>query len=81
MLIKLTKISFTTVGHPTRVDRVLQDPIWVNTSHIITMSLKPGPESCRHVTELVINETHVKGPVFNVLETPEQIIALISGQQ
>ena len=77
MLIKLTKISFTTVGHPVRVDRVLQDPIWVNPNHIITLSLKRGPESCPDLTELVIG-TDPEWTVFTVLETPEQITTLIS---
>jgi len=80
MLIKLTKISFTTVGHPSRVDRVLQDPIWVNTSHIITMSLKLGPESCPDLTEIVIGHDP-EWTVFNVLETPEQIIERIKATQ
>jgi len=80
MLIKLTKISFTTVGHPARVDRIIQNPIWVNTSHIITLSLKSGPESCPDLTEIVIGKDP-EWTVFNVLETPEQIISLIKEAQ
>ena len=78
MLIKLTKVSFTTTGIQGRVDRIIKDPIWVNPSHIITLALKSGPESCPDLTELVIGRDP-EWTVFNVLETPEQINNLISG--
>ena len=78
MLIKLTKISFTTTGIQGRVDRIIKDPIWVNPSHIITLSLKSGPDSCPDLTEIVIGKDP-EWTVFTVLETPEQINNLISG--
>ena len=76
MLIKITKISFTTVGHPARVDKVLQDPIWINGSHIITMfiidKLPQGRLPCETLTQINIGNGS-----FKVLETPEQIIELM----
>ena len=80
MLIKLTKIGITSSGHgPNRkVDRIIKDPIWINPSHIITLSLKSGPESCPDLTEIVIGKDP-EWTVFTVLETPEQINNLISG--
>ena len=80
MLIKLTKIGITSSGQgiARKVDRIIQDPIWVNPSHIITLSLKSGPESCPDLTEIVIGKDP-EWTVFTVLETPEQINNLISG--
>ena len=77
MLIKLTKISFTKTGIQGRVDRVIQDPIWVNISHIITVDLKAGPEQCPDITRIYLTHNHQ----ITVLETPEQIISLIKETQ
>ena len=77
MLIKLTKISFTKTGIQGRVDRVIQDPIWVNISHIITVDLKTGPEQCPDITRIYLTHNHQ----ITVLETPEQIISLIKETQ
>ena len=80
MLIKLTKISFTTVGHPARVDRTNIEPIWINGSHIITMfttdQLPKGRLPCERLTQINIGNGS-----FKVLETPEQINSLIKESQ
>ena len=80
MLIKLTKISFTTVGHPARVDRTNIEPIWINRSHIITMfitdQLPEGRLPCERLTQINIGNGS-----FKVLETPEQINSLIKESQ
>ena len=82
MLIKLTKISFTTVGHGAtlKVERTVLEPVWVNSAHIAKLELEQGPADCPDITHIAWGA----GPLGNhiaVLETPEQIIALISGQQ
>ena len=78
MLIKLTKISFTTVGHPARVDRTITEPIWINPAHIISVlindKLPEGRLPCERLTQVCIGNGS-----FKVLETPEQINNLIAG--
>jgi len=83
MLIKLIKISFTTVGHPARVDKVLQDPIWINPSHIIAIDLKAGPEQCPDITRIFLTPGSITSgnSQISVLETPEQIIERIKATQ
>ena len=80
MLIKLTKISFTTVGHPARVDRTNIEPIWINGSEIITMfitdQLPEGRLPCERLTQI-----NISNGSFKVLETPEQIIELMRDKQ
>ena len=80
MLIKLTKISFTTVGHPARVDRTITEPIWINPAHIIsafiTDKLPEGRLPCERLTQLCIGNGS-----FKVLETPNQINSIIREHQ
>jgi len=69
MFIKLTKVTQTTTGYGVslKVDSIQTD-IWINTSHIITM----------YISGLTyVNTTH---ETIKVLETPEQIIALMSAE-
>ena len=81
MFIKLTKISFTTVGHPARVDRTITEPIWINPAHIIsafiTDKLPEGRLPCERLTQV----SHRYWTPFKVLETPEQINSLIAESQ
>ena len=80
MLIKLTKISFTTVGHPARVDRTITEPIWINPAHIISVlindKLPEGRLPCERLTQVCIGNGS-----FKVVETPEQINSLIAESQ
>ena len=82
MLIKLNKISFVTVGHGAslKVERTILEPVWLNPTHIAKIVIKQGPADCPDIT----NITWGVGPLGNhtdVLETPEQIIALIKSAQ
>ena len=81
MLIKLTKISFTTTGIQGRVDNIRQTPIWINPSHIITVDLKAGPEQCPDTTRIFLTPGSITSGncQITVLETPEQIINLTAG--
>ena len=77
MLIKLTKSCITSSGHgPNRkVDHIIQGPIWINPTHIISIDLKgTGSEQCPDVTRIYLSHNHQ----ITVLESPEQITTLIS---
>ena len=77
MLIKLTKISFTTSGIQGRVDNIKQAPIWINPNKIISIDLKTGPKQCPDTTRIYLTHNHQ----ITVLESPEQIISLIKETQ
>ena len=76
MLIKLIKISFTTVGHPARVDRTIIEPIWINGSHIITMYIIDQLPQGQLPSE-TLTQVNIGNGSYKVLETPEQIIELM----
>jgi len=80
MLIKLNTVSFVTVGHGAtkKVERTILEPIWLNPTHIAKMELQQGPEDCPDITEITWGAGRLGGHI-HVLETPEQIISLISG--
>ena len=80
MLIKLNTVSFVTSGHGAskKVDRTILEPVWVNPNHIAKITLEQGPEQCPDVTEITWGAGRLGGHI-SVLETPEQIISLISG--
>ena len=80
MLIKLNKVSFITVGHGAtlKVERTVLEPVWVNSTHIAKLELEQGPADCPDVTVITWGAGRLGG-FIHVLETPEQIIALISG--
>jgi hypothetical protein len=75
MLIKLTKITWSTSGIQGRVDNIRQAPIWINPNKIISIDLKAGPEQYPNITRIFLTHNHQ----HTVLETPEQINNLISG--
>ena len=76
MLIKLTKITFTTVGSPPMIDKTHIEPHWINPAHIISASitdqLPAGRLPCERLTMVCIGNG-----LFKVLETPQQINQLI----
>ena len=80
MLIKLNTVSFVTSGHGStkKVERTILEPVWVNPNHIAKITLEQGPADCPDVTEITWGAGRLGGHI-HVLETPEQIIELISG--
>ncbi len=80
MLIKLNTVSFVTSGHGAskKVDRTILEPIWINPTHIAKIELELGPADCPDITEITWGAGRLGGHI-HVLETPEQIISLISG--
>ena len=80
MLIKLNTVSFVTSGHGAtkKVERTILEPVWVNPNHIAKITLEQGPADCPDVTEITWGAGRLGGHI-HVLETPEQIISLISG--
>ena len=80
MLIKLNNISFITVGQGAsfKVERTILEPIWINSTHITKMELEQGPADCPDITSITWGAGRLGGHI-SVLETPEQIIELISG--
>ena len=80
MLIKLTKIMFTTVGSPPMVDQTTIEPYWINPAHIISVhitdKLPAGRLPCERLTLVCIGNGS-----FKVLETPEQINQLIKASK
>ena len=82
MLIKLNTVSFVTSGHGAskKVDRTILEPVWVNSTHIAKIELELGPADCPDITEITWGAGRLGGHI-HVLETPEQIIELISGAQ
>ena len=82
MLIKLNKVSFITVGHGAtlKVERTVLEPIWVNPNHIAKIEIEQGPADCPDITSITWGAGRLGGHI-SVLETPEQIIELISGAQ
>jgi len=82
MLIKLNAASFITTGSGQRikVERTVLEPVWLNPTHIAKIVIKQGPADCPDITHITWGSGEY-GCHIDVLETPEQIIALISGQQ
>jgi len=80
MLIKLNKVSFVTVGHGAskKVERTILEPVWINPNHIAKITIEQGPADCPDITEITWGVGRF-GSHISVLETPEQIISLISG--
>ena len=80
MLIKLNNISFITVGQGAsfKVERTILEPVWINSTHITKMELEQGPADCPDITSITWGAGRLGGHI-SVLETPEQIIELISG--
>lgn len=76
MLIKVTAISYATVGHgsETKVSSVRIQDCWINPSHILTLTIKKDlPKEAPHK-----QLTAITGPGhMTVAETPEQINNLI----
>ena len=76
MLIKVTAISYATVGHgsETKVSSVRIQDRWVNPSHILTLTIKKDlPREAPHQ-----QLTAITGPGhILVAETPDQINNLI----
>jgi len=81
MLIKLTKISFAISGYGTtkKVDRVIKETIWLNPSHIAEIETKSAPADHPDTTSITWGVGRM-GNTVTVLETPEQIITLITNQ-
>ena len=80
MLIKLNKVSFVTSGHGAskKVERTILEPIWFNPTFIVKIELEQGPADCPDITVISWGAGRLGGHI-SVLETPEQIISLISG--
>ena len=80
MLIKLNTVSFVTSGHGAskKVERTILDPVWLNPAHIAKIEMHQGPADCPDVTLIMWGAGRFGDRIY-VLETPEQIISLISG--
>ena len=81
MLIKLNKVSFITTGHGAtlNVERTILDPVWINPNHIAFMETKMGPAQCPDITVIYFAGVPTNSNI-QVLEYPEQINQLITGQ-
>tara|TARA_R110002074_G_scaffold21892_2_gene67533 strand:+ start:246 stop:497 length:252 start_codon:yes stop_codon:yes gene_type:complete len=79
MLIKLTKIGFATSGYgPTKkVEQVIKETIWLNPTHIAELETKAAPADHPDTTTVTWGAGRM-GNSITVLETPLQIITLIS---
>ena len=82
MLIKLNKVRFVTVGQGAsfKVERTVLEPVWLNPTHIAKIEIEQKIKDCPYVTEITWGAGRLGGHI-HVLETPEQIIELISGAQ
>jgi len=79
MLIKLTEIAFATSGYGTtkNIDKVITTPVWFNPTHIAKLETKTAPSDHPDITVIAWGVGRL-GNHTDVLETPEQIIELIS---
>jgi len=86
MLIKLNQTSFVTTGHGAskKVESTNTSLLWLNPAHIIAIDVAKGSEQYPQHTrvfltpELVKTATIGNSSVITVLESPEQINALIN---
>jgi hypothetical protein len=77
MLIKVTAISYATVGHgsETKVSSVIIQDRWINPTQILSLSVRKNlPKEAPHQQ---LSEVTIGSGYYTVAETPDQINNLI----